>query len=67
VCVEENFLITEMGVLNEAKNVTPLKFLLKIIFSPLVNSGTYGRLRFAIVTARKKTSLPCWDIVVKPK
>jgi hypothetical protein len=30
VCVEEDFLITEMGVSNEVKNVIPLKFLRKI-------------------------------------
>jgi hypothetical protein len=30
LCVEEIFLITEMGVSNEAKNVIPLKFSRKI-------------------------------------
>jgi hypothetical protein len=34
-CVEKDFLITEMGVSDEAKNVIPLEFLRKI---PLVNS-----------------------------
>jgi hypothetical protein len=41
LCVEKDFLITEMGVSDEAKNVIPLKFLRKIknknVF-PLVNS-----------------------------
>jgi hypothetical protein len=41
LCVEKDFLTTEMGVSNEAKNVIPLKFLRKIknnFFSTLVNS-----------------------------
>jgi hypothetical protein len=41
LCVEKDFLITEMGVSDEAKNVIPLKFLRKIKnknFFPLVNS-----------------------------
>jgi hypothetical protein len=37
-CFEKDFLITEMGVSDEAKNVIPLKFLRKIKNFPLVNS-----------------------------
>jgi hypothetical protein len=41
LCVEKEFLMPEMGVSKEAKNVIPLKFLCKIgntNISPLVNS-----------------------------